>query len=39
MLLSKTHEAFWVSGVKLNGEDWHRYGSGKVLIEASALPE
>ncbi|MGA2896548.1 MAG: hypothetical protein ABSE27_02990 [Acidobacteriaceae bacterium] len=35
----ETGESFWVSGVKKNGEDRHWAGSGKVLIEASALPE
>src|SRR5215472_5568446 len=34
-----TGESFWVSGVKKNGEDRHCAGSGKVLIEASALSE
>lgn len=32
----KTGESFWVSGVKKNGEDRHRAGSGKVLVEAAA---
>lgn len=32
-------EAFWVSGVKKNGEDRHWAGSGKVLVEAAALTE
>jgi hypothetical protein len=32
-------EHFWVSGVKKNGADRHRFGSGKVLIEAEAVPE
>ena len=35
----ETGESFWVSGVKKNGEDRHWAGSGKVLIEASALSE
>jgi hypothetical protein len=35
----ETGEAFWVSGVKLNGEDRHWAGSGKVLIEAAAVAE
>ena len=33
----ETGEAFWVSGVKKNGEDRHWAGSGKVLVEAAAL--
>lgn len=35
----ETGEFFWVSGVKLNGQDRHRCGSGKVLIEAAAVAE
>jgi hypothetical protein len=35
----ETGESFWVSGVKKNGEDRHWAGSGKVLIEAVALPD
>jgi hypothetical protein len=35
----ETGESFWVSGVKKNGEDRHWAGSGKVLIEAAAVPE
>ncbi len=33
----ETGESFWVSGVKMNGEDRHWAGSGKVLIEAAAV--
>ena len=35
----ETGESFWVSGVKKNGEDRHWAGSGKVLVEAAAVPE
>src|SRR5215469_15764839 len=35
----ETGESFWVSGVKKNGKDRHWAGSGKVLIEASAVAE
>jgi hypothetical protein len=35
----ETSESFWVSGVKKNGEDRHWAGSGRVLIEATAVPE
>jgi hypothetical protein len=35
----ETGESFWVSGVKKNGEDRHWAGSGKVPIEAAAVPE
>jgi len=32
-------EGYWVSEVKKNGEDRHRFGSGKVAIEAAAVQE
>jgi hypothetical protein len=35
----ETGESFWVSGVKLNGQDRHWAGSGKVLVEAAAVDE
>ena len=35
----ETGESFWVSGVKKNGEDRHWAGSGKVMIEAAAVPD
>lgn len=35
----ETGESFWVSGVKKNGEDRHWAGSGKVLVEATAVSE
>ena len=35
----ETGEVFWVSGVKKNGEDRHWAGSGKVMVEKSAVPE
>jgi hypothetical protein len=35
----ETGEAFWVSGVKKNGEDRHWAGSGKVLVEAAAVTD
>jgi hypothetical protein len=35
----ETGESFWVSGVKLNGQDRHWAGSGKILIEAAAVAE
>jgi hypothetical protein len=35
----ETGESFWVSGVKLNGQNRHWAGSGKVLIEAAAVAE
>jgi hypothetical protein len=36
---AETGESFWVSGVKKNGQDRHWAGSGKVLVEAAALPD
>ena len=35
----ETGESFWVSGVKKNGEDRHWAGSGRVRIEAAAVPD
>jgi len=35
----ETRQSFWVSGVKKNGADRHWAGSGKILIEAAAVPE
>jgi hypothetical protein len=35
----ETHESFWVSGVKKDGNDRHWAGSGKVLVEAAAVAE
>jgi hypothetical protein len=35
----ETGESFWVSGVKKNGQDRHWAGSGKVQIEAAAVPD
>ena len=35
----ETRESFWVSGVKKNREDRHWAGTGKVIVEAAALPE
>ena len=32
-------EEYWVSGIKRNGEDRHWAGSGRILIEASAVEE
>lgn len=34
-----TGDEYWVSGVKKDGSDRHWAGSGKVAIEASAVPE
>ena len=35
----ETGESLWISGVKKNGQDRHWAGSGKVLIEAAAVPD
>jgi hypothetical protein len=35
----QTGESYWVSGVKRDGNDRHKAGSGKILIEAAALAE
>lgn len=35
----ESRESFWVSGVKRDGSDRHRAGSGKILIEAAALSD
>ena len=35
----ETGESFWVSGVKKNGEDRHWAGSGKIMVEAAAVPD
>lgn len=36
---SESGEVFWVSGVKRDGSDRHRAGSGRVLVEAAAVEE
>ena len=33
----ETGEEYWISGVKKNGQDRHWAGSGKIIIEASAV--
>lgn len=35
----ETGESFWISGVKRDGTDRHRGGSGRILIEAAAVDE
>lgn len=32
-------EEYWISGIKRNGEDRHWAGSGRILVEASAVDE
>ena len=36
---TETRESFWVSGVKKKANDRHWAGTGRVLVEAAALPE
>jgi hypothetical protein len=36
---SATRAEYWVSGVKKRGTNRHWAGSGKVLVEAAALPD
>ena len=33
----ETGDDYWISGVKKSGQDRHRAGSGKVVIEAAAV--
>ena len=35
----ETDEAYWISGVKKNGQDRHWAGSGKIFIEKSIIDE
>lgn len=35
----ETGDGYWVSGVKKSGMDRHWAGSGRIAIEASAVPE
>lgn len=35
----ETGDSYWISGVKKDGQDRHRAGSGKITIEASAVAE
>src|SRR5437763_10465892 len=35
----ETGDAFWVSGVKKDGQDRHWAGSGKVLVEEAAVSD
>ncbi len=35
----ETGQAYWVSGVKRNGEDRHWAGSGRILVEAAVVKE
>ena len=35
----ETGESFWISGVKRDGTDRHKAGSGKILVEANAVQE
>ena len=35
----ETGEEYWISGVKRNGQDRHRAGSGKVMIDRKCVDE
>ncbi len=35
----ETGESYWISGIKMNGEDRHWAGSGKITIEAAVVDE
>lgn len=35
----ETGQEYWISGIKKNGEDRHRAGSGRILVEKDALEE
>lgn len=35
----ETGDSYWISGIKMNGEDRHWAGSGKIIIEASVVDE
>jgi hypothetical protein len=35
----ETGEEYWISGVKKNGEDRHKYGGGKVMLEKDCVEE
>ncbi len=35
----ETGEEYWVSGVKKNGEDRHKFGGGKVMLDKNSIPE
>jgi hypothetical protein len=32
-------DEYWISGIKKNGEDRHRYGSGKIHIDKSVIDD
>jgi hypothetical protein len=32
-------EEYWISGIKKNGEDRHRFGSGKIFIDKSVIED
>lgn len=35
----ETGDAYWISGIKKDSEDRHWAGSGRITIEAAAVPE
>lgn len=35
----ETGEEYWISGVKKNGEDRHKFGGGKVMLDKKCISE
>ena len=35
----ETGEEYWVSGVKRNGEERHKFGGGKIMLEKNSISE
>ena len=35
----ETGEEYWVSGVKRNGEDRHKFGGGKIMLDKNSISE
>jgi hypothetical protein len=35
----ETGEEYWISGIKKNGEDRHKYGGGKVMLDKDCIEE
>lgn len=35
----ETGEEYWISGVKKNGEDRHKFGGGKIMLDKNSIAE
>jgi len=35
----ETGQEYWVSGIKKNGEDRHKYGGGKIMLDKNCVEE